>query len=107
MRRDATDNGSIINGTTLDPNSFTIIDPYSHVFRVPQRRWSINPRLDYQLGKNHMLTVRYSFNQVDIPYTGIGGFNLISRGADSATDAHTVQATETAVLSDAIVNEIR
>jgi hypothetical protein len=107
LRRDAIDNGSIINGTTLDPGSFVIVDPYTNTFRVPQRRWSVNPRVDYQLGKNHTLIVRYSFNHVDIPHAGIGGFNLISRGFDNATTSHTMQATETAVLSNTVVNEVR
>jgi hypothetical protein len=107
LRRDATDNGSIINGTIVDPASLVIVDPYTNVFKVPQRSWGINPRLDYQLGKNHTLTVRYGWNQVDIPYAFIGGFNLTSRSADNATNSHTVQATETAVLSDTVVNEVR
>jgi hypothetical protein len=38
LRRDATDNGAVINGTTLDPVSLDIINPFTNVFRVPQRR---------------------------------------------------------------------
>src|SRR5881396_3222747 len=107
VRRDATDNGAIINGTTLDPITLRIIDPFTDVFRIPQRRFGINPRTDYQLSPNNTLTVRYGLTHVDIPSAGVGGFNLISRGARTTTTAHTVQATETAVFAENMVNEVR
>jgi len=107
VRRDATDNGAIINGTTLDPVTLNIVDPFTDVFRIPQRRFSINPRTDYQLSANNTLTVQYGFTHVDIPSAGVGGFNLISRGARTTTTAHTVQVTETAVFAENMVNEIR
>jgi hypothetical protein len=107
VRRDATDNGSIINGTTLDPVTSNIVDPFTDVFRVPQHRFGINPRTDYQLSPNNTLTLRYGFNHVDIPFAGVGGFNLISRGVHTMTTAHTVQATETAVFAENMVNEAR
>ena len=107
VRRDATDNGAIINGTTLDPITLRIIDPFTDVFRIPQRRFGINPRMDYQLSPNNTLTVRYGLTHVDIPSAGVGGFNLISRGARTTTTAHTVQATETAVFAENMVNELR
>src|SRR2546425_2014117 len=37
LRRDAVDNGAIINGTTLNPDTFGIINPFTDVFRIPQR----------------------------------------------------------------------
>src|SRR2546422_2239992 len=107
VRRDATDNGAIINGTTLDPVTLGIIDPFTDVFRIPQRRFGINPRTDYQLSPNNTLTVRYGLTHVDIPSAGVGGFNLISRAAGTTTTAHTVQATETAVFAENMVNEVR
>ena len=107
LRRDSTDNGAIINGTTLDPATLGIIDPFTDVFRIPQHRLGINPRTDYQLSPNNTLTVRYGLTHVDIPFAGIGGFNLISRGFHTTTTAHTVQATETAVFAENMVNEVR
>src|SRR5437870_8450592 len=89
LRRDAVDNGAIINGTTLDPVTLDIINPFTQVFRIPQRRWSINPRTDYQLASNNTLSLRYSFTHVDIPFSGIGSFNLTSRGIRTTTAAHT------------------
>src|SRR5437870_3639503 len=89
LRRDAVDNGAIINGTTLDPVTLDIINPFTQVFRIPQRRCSINPRTVYQLASNNTLSLRYSFTHVDIPFSGIGSFNLTSRGIRTTTAAHT------------------
>jgi hypothetical protein len=106
-RYDSTDNGAVIHGTTLDPVTLGIIDPFTDVFRIPQHRSSINPRMDYQLSSNNTLTVRYGLTHIDIPSAGIGGFNLISRGFQTTTTTHTVQATETAVFAENMVNEMR
>ncbi|PYS11402.1 MAG: hypothetical protein DMG15_17870 [Acidobacteria bacterium] len=107
LRRDAVDNGAIINGTTLDPATLGIINPFTDVFRTPQRRIRSNPRADYQLSANNTLTLRYGFVYADILSAGIGGFNLISRGAHTTATTHTIQGTETAVFAENMVNEIR
>jgi hypothetical protein len=107
VRRDATDNGSIINAITLDPITFVIVNPFTDVFRVPQRAIRVSPRIDYQLNPNNTLTVRYGFSQMDIPGAGIGSFNLVSRGYDVLTTIHTAQIAETAVLDPGTINEIR
>src|SRR2546427_3556158 len=107
VRRDATDNGAIINGTTLDPVTLSIINPFTDVFRIPQRRFGINPRTDYQLSPNNTLTMRYGLTHVDIPSAGVGGVNLISPGAGTTTNAHTVQATDTAGFAGKMVKEER
>src|SRR5437016_3386107 len=107
VRRDAVDNGAIINGTTLDPVTLNVVNPFTDVFRIPQRRFSINPRTDYQLTSNNTISLRYSFTHVDIPFSGVGSFNLMSRGVRTTTAAHTIQATDTAVVAENIVNEIR
>lgn len=107
VRRDAVDNGFVINAITLDPATLGIVNPYSAILKVPQRRLSVTPRVDYQLSKNHTLVVRYSYSSTDIANAGVGSFNLTERGYRTNTGANTVQATETAVLGAAAVNEIR
>src|SRR5438093_6117392 len=92
LRRDAVDNGAIINGTTLEPAALGIINPFTDVFRTPQRRIRSNPRADYQLSANNTLTMRYGFVYADILSGGVGGFNLISRGAHTTVTRHSVQA---------------
>src|SRR5213594_639207 len=107
LRRDAVDNGAIINGTILNPATFGIINPFTDVFRIPQRRIRSNPRADYQISPNNTLTLRYGLVYADILSAGVGGFNLISRGAQTSATTHTVQATETAVFAENMVNEVR
>jgi hypothetical protein len=105
IRRDATDNGSIINAVTLDPA--LNITPFTDVYRNRQRAIRLSPRIDYQINSNNTLSARYAFLQMDIPGVGIGGFNLASRGYDAQTTAQTAQVSETAVLGSRTVNEIR
>src|SRR5947199_5463078 len=107
LRRDAVDNGAIINGTILNPATFGIINPFTDVFRIPQRRIRSNPRADYQISPNNTLTLRYGFVHADIPSAGVGGFNLISRGVHTTATTHTIQATDTAVFAKNMVNEVR
>ena len=106
-RKESVDNGAVINGSILDPVSLGIVNPYTNVFRVPQRRENASPRFDYQIDSKNTLTVRYSFNRVDIADAGVGGFNLVSRAYDDLNTFHTVQVAETAVLSASVINEIR
>jgi len=70
VRRDEVDNGSIINAITLDPQTLAIINPFTDVFRTRQRRFGINPRIDYQLNAKNTLTVRYGFTHADIQGAG-------------------------------------
>ena len=99
-------NGNIINAVTLDPNTFAIT-PYNSVFEAPQNRLRISPRMDYQLSKNNTLTVRYGYTRNDVQDQGIGNLSLLSRGVHNYSSDHTVQATETAVLSTKVINETR
>jgi len=107
VRRDAIDNGSIINTIILDPVTLGIINPFTDTPRTPQRRVGVNPRIDYQLNPTNTLIVRYGFTRSDIRDAGIGGFNLASRGFHAASINQSVQITETAVLSASVINETR
>ncbi|HYL36782.1 MAG TPA: carboxypeptidase-like regulatory domain-containing protein [Bryobacteraceae bacterium] len=99
-------NGNIINAVTADPNTFAIT-PFNTVFEAPQNRLRISPRVDYQLSQNNTLMFRYGFTRNDIQDQGIGNLSLLSRGYHSLNTDHTVQATETAVLSNKVINETR
>jgi len=106
LQRHSIANGAIINGSTLDPATLAIIDPYTDVLRIPQHRQIINPRLDYRLSENHTLTVRYGFTHADVRDSGVGSFFLPSRGVHAASTSQTAQVTETAVHGP-VVNEVR
>jgi hypothetical protein len=100
------DNGSIINGVTLDQQTL-VVSPFNGFFVTPQDRTVLSPRADFQLNGNHTLTLRYTFNREDIQDAGIGGFSLASRGYHGTNQSQTAQLTETAVLGTSAVNETR
>lgn len=101
----AIDENAVVNATLLDsalnPTSF------AQAFVTPQRRFSINPRLDYQLSPNHTLVVRYQHSRMENEGRGIGEFTLPSQATDMTNRNHTVQATHTAILGAAAINESR
>ena len=107
FQRHSIDNGAIINGSAVDPQTLAIINPYTQVFRVPQRRIIVTPRSDYQLNPKNTLTVRYTYTRADIADAGIGSFNLVSQGYEIATRSQLLQATETMVIGDRAINETR
>jgi hypothetical protein len=103
-RRDIDDN-ELINATVLSPS----LDPVtiSQAVVTPQHRTTVSPRLDYQIGDKHTLVARYSFTEWAREDAGIGGFSLATRAFDSSNRQHTLQLTETSILSDKAVNETR
>jgi hypothetical protein len=105
--RAAIDNGAIINGTTLDPNTLAIINPYTQVFDIPQRRIRVSPRIDYQLTPNDTLSGRYQFSDADIEHSGVGGFSLVSTGIHNHGTDQTVQLSNSLVLGTNLLNETR
>jgi hypothetical protein len=106
-RGDATDNGAVINGAIVDPVSLAIIDPYSNVFSVAQRRALVTPKVDYQFGQNNTASIRYRFTESDIPNSGLGASNLVESAYHAHSLAQTTQFVETAVLGANAVNETR
>ena len=99
-------NGNIINAFTLDPNTLAET-PFNTVFEAPQNRLRISPRVDYQLSQNNTLTLRYGFTRNDVQEQGVGNLSLTDRGVHRQDIDHTVQVTETAVLSSKVINETR
>lgn len=106
VRRDATDNSSILNGVSLDPSTLSAT-PFNGFYLVAQRMVRASGRFDVQLSTNNTLTARYAFTDMDIPGAGIGSFNLASRGYDGKTATHTLQLSNTTVIGAAAVNEVR
>ncbi len=103
--RQMVDDGSITNGVVLNQPSL-IPTPFTSVQTTPQRRWLVNPHIDYRLNDNNTLSMRYLFTYGDIRDSGIGGFDLISRGYHLQFQYNTFQLSETSVHG-ASVNETR
>ncbi|MBI2688292.1 MAG: carboxypeptidase regulatory-like domain-containing protein [Acidobacteria bacterium] len=99
------DENAIINATILDSN--LLATPFSQAIVTPTHRWSFNPRVDYQLNQKNTLVVRYGYSQSENENQGLGQFNLASRAYSTQDHDHTIQATETAILSPNTINESR
>jgi hypothetical protein len=95
-----------ISPGTISPSDLAIT-PYNSVFKAPQNRLRISPRVDYQLSQNNTLTIRYGYTRNDAQDQGIGTTALVTRGFQSLSTDHTVQIVETAVLSTKVINETR
>jgi Carboxypeptidase regulatory-like domain len=104
-QRNMVDNGAIINAITLNPQNLSI-QPFLGIFKVPQRYTRVSPRVDYQLNPTNTLIFRYAFTRSDIQGSGIGSFDLLSRGYHYQYTNQTVRAVDTAVFGSTI-NETR
>lgn len=98
-------NASLVNATVLDP-SLNIV-PFREEFTVPTKRFSINPRFDYQINTNNTLVARYSFQRSTSENQGISGFSLPTRAFESNNTEHNIQLTETMIVNPTTVNETR
>lgn len=101
----AIDENAIINATILD----TSLHPFSLREAVlnPERRWNIVPRYDLAINDKNTLVVRYNWSRGTEQNQGIGNFSLPSRAYNTRDIDHTLQITETAVLSARAINETR
>jgi hypothetical protein len=95
----------IVNATILDPN----LNPVQFTQAVPNPRTRLNlgPRIDYQIGKNNTLTMHYQFFRNVEGNEGVGQFSLVSQAYDSTQIEHTLQISDTQIVSPTIVNETR
>ncbi len=105
LERRAIDEASVINATLLDAS----LTPYrlQQAVPSPNTRWNISPRIDYAINDKNTLTARYSYNKSDDQNNGVGNFALFSRAFNTFSDGHTLQLTETAILSAKAINEFR
>lgn len=106
FERNETDDNDLINATLLDPVSFLPIGFVSPVL-TPTRNTSFSPRFDLQINPNNTLVARYSYLRTTNDNLGVGGFSLPTRAFKQTRTLHTVQVSETAILSTAALNEFR
>ncbi|HXZ31639.1 MAG TPA: carboxypeptidase regulatory-like domain-containing protein [Terriglobales bacterium] len=96
---------NVVYATVLSPN----FEPTQQIEAIPNPRTRINlgPRIDYQISKNNTLTVRYQFFHNTENNDGIGQFALPSQAYNSSEDEHTLQISDTQVVSNNVINETR
>jgi hypothetical protein len=88
---------------TVNGNTGEIVPITGGLF-TPATHTEISPRLDLQLGTKNTLTVRYQFFRNNVSGQ-IGSTSLPSQNATSDTIEHTIQASDSQVISDRLVNE--
>jgi uncharacterized membrane protein YgcG len=103
-QRDIHDSGVI---ATQYLNSNGQIVPYSAAVPTPQSLTTFSPRLDYAINDSNTLVMKYNFQRNSISDSGVGQFNLQSQGTNTTSYEHSLQVTETAVLSAKAINETR
>ncbi|MGA8150921.1 MAG: carboxypeptidase regulatory-like domain-containing protein [Terriglobales bacterium] len=96
----------IVNATVLDATTL-LPEPLIQAVPNPRSRFNLGPRVDYQISKNNTLTVRYQFYHDSETNGGIGQFSLMSQAYNDSSDEHTLQISDTQVLSNTVVNETR
>jgi hypothetical protein len=105
VERREIDENAVVSATILDSN--LLATPFSQTVVTPQRRLNLSPRFDYQLNDKNTLVVRYQLGRSESDNQGIGQFTLPSMATRSEERDHSIQATETAVLSAHAINETR
>ena len=105
VERRSTNENALILATNLDSNFNPITVNQAVV--TPQTRMTISPRLDLSLNSKNTLVVRYMNARNESDNVGVGNFSLASQAYNRSSTEHSIQATETAVLSARAINETR
>ena len=106
LQRRNIDEIAVVNTPALDPNTFQPTQ-LSESVPNPRTRTNIGPRIDYQVSASNTLTVRYQYYRDTQQNAGVGGTVLPEAGYDAASTEHTVQISDTQILSTKVVNETR
>jgi len=97
---------SIINAVVLSPDLNSQV-PYSQAVPNPRSRMNISPRVDYQLTPTNVMTFRYQLWHDTGTNDGLGQFSLPTQGYNSSGTEHTIQISDTQVVSSRTVNQVR
>jgi hypothetical protein len=86
---------------------FSSVPESARAVTHPQTRSDISPRVDLALGEKNTLTIRYQYYVNGSQNNGIGNTNLATVGYNSESTEHTVQISDTQILSSRVINETR
>ena len=105
FRRDI-ENSEVISAVVAPPPNFTQ-QPFNQAVINPLTRTTISPRVDFQLSSNNVLTMRYQWWEDIEDNDGIMSFSLPAQAYDEREVEHTVQISDTQVISSRTVNQTR
>ncbi len=98
----------------LDRQDQTVIDAVDpanpaqklkETYPTPLSYLSIGPRIDFQLGKNNMVTVREAFYRLTNAGSGVGTLNLPQQASNGSTIFNELQIGDTSILNSHFLNE--
>jgi hypothetical protein len=112
------DNSVFDGNLVVEPGTTTLCPPGNPACTIttspvaiptlfPQVRTDFTPRFDYQLTEKNTLTLRYQFETNSQNNDGTGVQNLPSTGYDLTSTDNEIQAVDTQILSDRLINETR
>lgn len=99
------DQNNLINAKILDANLNIVT--LNQFVSAPQHYINFTLRFDVQLNERNTLVGRYFHSELRSKKGGIGGFSLAPRAFDAFNSENSLQLTETSVLNQKTVNEIR
>jgi len=99
------DEYSAINATIVDSNFNEV--PFIESIPAPRTRTTFSPRVDFQITPNNTLTARYHLWRESEQNDGLNQFSLPSQAYNSGETDHTLQISDSQVLSTNVVNETR
>ena len=98
-------NVSVINAEILDESLNPT--PFMQAVSSPGTGLFLTPRLDWQWGKVHTMSVRYLLDRNTAQNSGVGQFQLASQAFDSTQTEQVLQLTDSEAWSPTVLNEVR
>lgn len=100
MRNSMNENSGTIRATLLDRQlSIPYVSPNSHR--------SLNARTQWAISKNNTMNFNIEYGRNRNRNQGVGDFNLESRASDRTSRSAELQVRETAILTKAMIHEVR
>jgi hypothetical protein len=93
--------------TACDPTSCNTGSFTSTTVPNPHTRTNLAPRFDYAISKNNTLTARYQYFRDTSDNAGLGQLTLPTQAYNQRETEHTVQISDTQILSTKVINETR
>jgi hypothetical protein len=98
---------NIHDAAVINPSAFAASGTPVVGVENPRVRTNTSARLDYQLSTNNTLMARYQFTDNNEKNNGLGTLTLPSQAYNTSSTEHTVQISDTQVLSPRAINETR
>jgi hypothetical protein len=97
-------NGDFAKGIYNNSADYDTV-PFGDSLVSPHVRLSVSPRVDFSLGQNNMMTIRYQRWQSNEKNDGVGQFSLRDQASNSNNHEDQIQIADTQIFSPRAINE--